>query len=197
MEEAPPEIDALVRCAVETGAALSGTLQTENIGLEKVICNIVANPNIRYMIVCGPESPGHLVGESILALMKNGIDRNKRIIGTNAPTPYLFNVLPDFIERFRKQIKIVDMINEGSPDVVREAVRACYQEMPTLFRGYLLHDIGSFPEPPLIGGIAWRVTHPEREPKTDEERIQTEKLKSLMEQVKQSVNRKRQTEAKQ
>ena len=29
----PPEIEKLVRVAIETGAALSGTLQTENIGV--------------------------------------------------------------------------------------------------------------------------------------------------------------------
>jgi tetrahydromethanopterin S-methyltransferase subunit A len=56
-DEIPKDIEDLVRLGVETGAALSGTLQTENIGTEKMICNIVANPNIRYLVVCGPESP--------------------------------------------------------------------------------------------------------------------------------------------
>lgn len=46
-EETPPEIEELVRTGVENGAALSGTLQTENIGIEKMLCNITANPNIR------------------------------------------------------------------------------------------------------------------------------------------------------
>jgi len=49
----PHEIEKLVKAAIETGAALSGTLQTENIGIEKIVCNTVANPNIRYLIVCG------------------------------------------------------------------------------------------------------------------------------------------------
>ena len=68
-EETPPEIEKLVRVAIESGTALAGTLQTENIGLEKVICNIVSNPNILYLIVFGPESPGHLVGDAIIALV--------------------------------------------------------------------------------------------------------------------------------
>jgi tetrahydromethanopterin S-methyltransferase subunit A len=193
-EETPPEIEALVRVAIENGAALSGTLQTENIGLEKVICNIVANPNIRYLVVCGPESPGHFVGETILALQKNGVDQNKRIIGTHAPTPYLFNIVPESIERFRKQLTVVDLVNEGAPDLVRDAVRACYQENPTPFRTYLLHDLGAFPEPPLNSKITWRVTHPEREPKNDEERSQTDKFKVLADRVKKSVEARRQKE---
>jgi len=115
-EETPADIEQLVRTAVESGAAIAGTLQTENVGLEKVVCNIVANPNIRYLVVCGPESPGHLVGEAILALAKNGTDANKRIVGTEAPTPYLFNIPAEYVERFRKQVTVIDLVNEGSPE---------------------------------------------------------------------------------
>ena len=39
-----PEIEKLVRVGIEAGAALSGTVQTENIGFEKIICNVIANP---------------------------------------------------------------------------------------------------------------------------------------------------------
>ena len=69
-EQTPPDIEKLVRVGVESGAALSGTLQTENIGIEKIICNVVSNPNIRYLIVCGPESPGHLVGNTLVQRSK-------------------------------------------------------------------------------------------------------------------------------
>jgi len=58
-EKILPGIEALVRAGVESRAALSGTLPTENIGIEKILCNIVAKPNIRYLVLCGPESPGH------------------------------------------------------------------------------------------------------------------------------------------
>lgn len=191
-EETPPEIEHLVRVGVESGAALSGTLQTENIGLEKVICNLVSNPNIRYLIVFGPESPGHLVGSTILALVQNGIDQGKRIIGSEAATPYLFNIPPGHVERFRKQITLIDLVNEGSPEVLRQAVWSCYQEEPTPFREYMLCDPGPYPEPPLSGKITWRVTHPEREPKDEKERSQAERLKALMERVRKAVEEKSQ-----
>ena len=189
-EKTPPDIERLVRTAIESGAALSGTLQTENVGMEKVICNIVSNPNIRYLIVCGPESPGHLVGDAILALVKNGMDDHKRIIGTEAPTPYLFNIPSEFVERFRKQITITDLINEGSPDVLRQAVWACYQEKPTSFRKYKLYDPGAYPAEPLSGKITWRVTRPSEQPKSDKERAQVEKMKSLMEHIKKATDKK-------
>jgi len=190
-EEAPPEIERLVRVGVESGAALSGTLQTENVGLEKVICNVVANPNIRYLIVCGPESPGHRVGETILALMQNGVDERKRIIGASAATPYLFNIPVESIERFCSQVTVIDLVDEGRPEVVREAVRACYQEVPTPFRDYLLCDVGAYGEPPISGMITWRVTDPTREPKNDLERADTERLRSVIDRVRRAVEARR------
>jgi len=74
-DKIPAEIEKLVRAGVESGAALSGTVQTENIGFEKIICNIIANPNIRYAVLSGPESPGHLTGEALKALFEKGLDR--------------------------------------------------------------------------------------------------------------------------
>jgi tetrahydromethanopterin S-methyltransferase subunit A len=188
-EETPAEIERLVRIAAESGAALAGTLQTENIGLEKVICNLTANPNIRYLIVFGPESPGHLVGDAILALARNGVDERRRIIGSKALTPYLFNVTVEQIERFRKQITVIDLVNEGSEDVLRQAVSACYQEKPASFRRYTLCDPGAYPEPPLSGKITWRIDHPEREPKSDEERAQADKANALMQRVRDAVKK--------
>ncbi len=189
-EETPSDIERLVRTAVESGAALSGTLQTENIGLEKVICNVVSNPNIRYIIVCGPESPGHLVGDAILALANNGLNDRKHIIAAEAPTPYLFNVQLEFVERFRKQVTVIDLINEGSPEVLRQAVRSCYQEKPTSFKQYELYDPGAYPAAPLSGKITWKVTRPSLEPKSDEERTQREKIQTLMERIRKAAEKK-------
>jgi tetrahydromethanopterin S-methyltransferase subunit A len=186
-EQTPREIEQLVRVAVESGATLAGTLQTENVGLEKIVCNLVANPNIRYLIVCGPESPGHLVGDAVLALARNGTDKQKRIIGTQAPTPYLFNIPDEFIERFRRQITVIDLVDEGSPEVLREAIRCCYQEAPTPFRNYTLHDPGAYGEAPLSGRITWRITQPEREPKSDEERRQAGKAKEISERIRKAI----------
>ena len=185
-EETPKELEELVRVAVESGAALAGTLQTENIGLEKVICNVVANPNVRYLLLCGSESPGHLTGEAVGALLANGVDERKRIIGTNAPTPYLFNIPTESIARFRKQIQLISCLNEGTPELIRDVVVACYQEQPTPFRVYMLHDIGAFPGPPICRTISWRVRNPVKEPKDDEERSQVTRFQALQERIKAS-----------
>ena len=190
-EKTPPSIEQLVRVSVESGAALGGTLQTENVGLEKVICNIVSNPNIRYLVVCGPESPGHLVGDAILALAKNGVDPSKRIIGAKAETPYLHNLPAEYVDRFCRQLTVIDLVDQGLPDLVRQAVWSCYQESPTPFRDYLLWDPGAYPEPPMSGKITWNIRRPGREPVDAEGRVRVERARALVERIRQSVEERR------
>jgi tetrahydromethanopterin S-methyltransferase subunit A len=183
-DKIPPELEKLVRAGIESGAALAGTVQTENIGFEKIVCNIVANPNIRYLILAGPESEGHLTGEAMKALIQNGVDEKKRIIGTSAPHPFLFNLPMEMIDRFRKQLSLVDLQFEAAPDVIRKAVWSCYQEQPVEFRGYSLYDPGAYPKPPLSGRITWRVTNPWVGPLDEKEVEAQQKARELMERLK-------------
>jgi tetrahydromethanopterin S-methyltransferase subunit A len=188
-EAIPPEIEKLVRTGVEAGAALSGTLQTANIGIEKVICNIVANPNIRYLILGGPESGGHKTGDAIKALLKNGVGEKKRIIDTAGLTAVLHNVPDEFISRFREQLTLVDCQFQDE-DVIRKAVWSCFQENPVDFRGQMLSDPGAFPELPLSGKLTWKVTQPWAEPGDEGERAAKKKALELIERLRQKQNRK-------
>lgn len=183
-DKIPPEIEALVRTGVESGAALSGTVQTENIGFEKIICNLVANPNIRYAILTGPESEGHLTGEAFKALIRNGIDEKKRIIGTDAPHPLLFNLPMEFIERFRKQVYLIELQFRGTPELIRKAVWSCYQEGPVEFEGYTLYDVGAFPEPPLSGRITGRILQPWTIPEDKKELEAVKRMQKLVDRLK-------------
>jgi len=182
-EAIPPEIERLVRTGVEAGAALSGTLQTANIGLEKIICNVVANPNIRYLILGGPESEGHKTGDAIRALFKNGVDAKKRIIGTSGLSAYLYNVPMEFINRFRAQLTLVDCQFQDDA-VIRKAVWSCFQEKPVEFCGQMLFDPGAFPDSPLSGKLTWKVTQPWAEPGDDKERAAKQKALEMIERLK-------------
>lgn len=170
----PAELNELVMAGVDSGAALSGMLQTENIGLEKMVCNIVANPNIRYIVLCGRESAGHLPGESLLALMQNGVGDTKQIIGTSAPTPNLNNIPLELIERFRNQItSVINLLCQSgekdtslpglNPKMMEKAVWSCYQEESVSFMGYKLYDIGAYPEPAICHKIVSRLGQPQQD----------------------------------
>lgn len=183
-EEMDDTIKAMVSSGLEAGAALSGTIQTENIGIETMVTNIVANPNIRYLILGGPESPGHQTGNTLLCLRKNGVDEKRFIIEASAPTPYLYNLSTTAIERFREQITIIDLLNEGDPGLVREAVRTCIQESPAPFRGLRLWDCGAFPGEPVTEPITWRITQPWYMPRDEGEQKAKEKVDSLIERLR-------------
>lgn len=163
VESIPSDIDKLVKVAIETGAALSGTLQTENIGIEKIVCNVVANPNIRYLVLCGKEVQGHNSGSALRALLENGIDEKRTIVGSQALTPYLFNIPLEAIKRFREQLTLVDLLGEMDPEVIRKAVWSCFQEpeKPVQFKNYTLYDPGAYPEPALSCRLTGMVKHPE------------------------------------
>ncbi|MBU1744693.1 MAG: tetrahydromethanopterin S-methyltransferase subunit A [Proteobacteria bacterium] len=161
VQSIPAEIEKLVRVAIETGAALSGTLQTENIGIEKIICNVVGNPNIRYLVLCGEEVNGHITGTALKALIKEGINDKRTIIGSQAKTPYLFNIPLEASKRFREQTTLVDLTREMNPEIIAKAVWSCYQENPTPFQGFTLCDPGAFAETGLSCRLTWRVKHPE------------------------------------
>jgi len=184
-DKVPPEIEALVRAGAEGGAALSGTLQTENIGLEKVICNVVANPNIRFFILGGPESDGHLTGDAVKALFANGVDEKMHIVGTESPHPFLYNIPLELIERFRAQLTLVDLQFQGDPGLIGQAVWSCYQEEAVDFRGQELYDTGAYPEPPLSGRITWKVTQPWGVPKDEGEREARDRALKLMETIRE------------
>ncbi|MCX6009499.1 MAG: tetrahydromethanopterin S-methyltransferase subunit A [Chloroflexi bacterium] len=178
----PPDLNELVMSGADSGAALSGMLQTENIGLEKMICNIVANPNIRYIVLCGRESSGHLPGETLLALKQNGVDETKRIVGAKALTPYLYNIPMELIDRFNQQIvSIINLLCRPgerdtnvpglNPKVIEEAVRSCYQEAPVAFMDYTLYDMGAYPEPAILHKIVAKLNQPQQAVKPGKSKI--------------------------
>jgi|GEM_PF-740291 len=165
----PQDLNELVLAGADAGAAIAGMLQTENIGMEKMICNIVANPNIRYLVLCGRESTGHLPGESLISLMQKGVGEDMHIIGSRALTPVLANIPVSIVERFRSQIvTIIDLLclpgtkdrdMPGlNPKTVEQAIRSCYQEEPVKFMDYSLHDIGAYPEPGICHKIIAKIT---------------------------------------
>jgi tetrahydromethanopterin S-methyltransferase subunit A len=125
-------------------AAIVGTCKTENIGIEKVIANIVSNCNIRYLVVCGAEVHGHLTGDAILNIHKNGIDDTGRIIDAIGAIPFISNLPQDAIDRFRDQVELVNLMNVEDLEQIEAAIDKCESKDP-------------YPEEPMLvklGGAA-------------------------------------------
>ena len=100
-------LDETAICAA--GAALAGSCKTENLGIEKVVANIISNPNIRFVLLCGTEVKGHLTGQSWTAMHENGVEGGK-IVGSKGAIPFLENLTAEHIKRFQEQVELVNLM---------------------------------------------------------------------------------------
>ncbi|MDD4989979.1 MAG: dCTP deaminase [Candidatus Pacebacteria bacterium] len=115
--------------------AICGKCVTENIGIEKIIQNVVANPNIRFLLLCGKPSKGHFVEQAIMTLKQNGVDQEKTIIGAMGNMPHLKGLDIETIERFRAQIEPINLNGETDSNVVMQAVENCLARNPGPYNG--------------------------------------------------------------
>ena len=109
---------------VDADYAIIGTCKTENIGIERVVVNVISNSSVRFLILAGPEVPGHLTGSSLRCLYEQGIDPDTRkIIDAPGAIPYIENIPVEAVERFRSQIEFVDMMNNSrSKDIASKVL---------------------------------------------------------------------------
>ena len=116
---------------VDAGAAIAGPCKTENLGIEKMVANLISNPNIRFLLLCGSEVQGHITGQSIEALHANGVDADKRkIVGATGAIPFIENVPDEAIERFQQQMEIVSMIDIEDAAAIQSKVKECIEKDP-------------------------------------------------------------------
>ncbi len=128
--------DTLSQVLARDGGAevgITGTLQTENLGIERLIQNVIANPYIRFLILCGPDSRqaiGHLPAQSLLALARQGLDERGRIIGAQGKRPVIRNLDRAAVEHFRETVEVVDMVGVTDIGLILELARSCASRNP-------------------------------------------------------------------
>ena len=118
--------------------AIVGTMHTENLGIERVIQNTLSNPNVRFLLLCGEDTEqaiGHLPGQSLAMLFKNGIDERGRIIGAKGKRPVLRNVSKEQLYAFREQVTLFTLIGEQRVDSILQAVDSLAARDPGPFSG--------------------------------------------------------------
>jgi tetrahydromethanopterin S-methyltransferase subunit A len=121
-------LSTAVAAAAGPEVAIVGSCQTENLGIERLIQNMLANPNIRFLIVSGTDSRqtiGHLPGQSLVALSKSGIDERCRIVGARGKRPILRNLNREAVEHFRRTVEVIDLVGSGDVSAVLEAAKRC------------------------------------------------------------------------
>jgi len=119
---------------VDAGAAIAGPCKTENLGIEKMMANLISNPNIRFLVLCGSEVQGHITGNSIESLHANGIDPERRsIVGSKGAITYIENIPDESIERFQQQLELISMIDNENPADIQAKIKECIEKDPGAF----------------------------------------------------------------
>ncbi|WP_409200505.1 tetrahydromethanopterin S-methyltransferase subunit A [Methanobrevibacter sp. DSM 116169] len=117
-----------------SGAAIVGPCKTENLGVEKVVANIISNPNIRFLVLCGSEVQGHITGQSFVALHENGCDPEKKSInGATGAIPFVENVPLEGVERFQQQLEVINMIDVEDISAIQSKINECVEKDPGAF----------------------------------------------------------------
>lgn len=116
------------------GAAIAGPCKTENLGIEKVVANIISNPNIRFFILAGAEVQGHVTGQSFQALFENGCDPEKKSInGATGAIPFVENIPLDGVERYQQQLEVIDLIDTEDIGTINAKIKECVEKDPGAF----------------------------------------------------------------
>ena len=109
--------------AGEPAVAIAGRCDTENIGVEKVVLNLLANPRIRWLVICGTEAKGHRAGDAFLRLKERGVDADMRVLESASWRPILKNLTLLDVAQFRQQIEEVNLIGVTDLEGILAAVR--------------------------------------------------------------------------
>jgi len=118
---------------VAAGAAIAGPCKTENLGIEKMLANLISNPNIRFLVLCGSEVQGHITGQSIEALHANGVDEKRKIKNATGAIPFIENIPDEGIERFQQQMEIISLIDIEDAGQIQAKVKECIEKDPGAF----------------------------------------------------------------
>ncbi len=110
--------------------SIIGSCVTENVGIDRLIKNVISNGRLRGMIICGEESRGHDVGDALIKLIEKGVN-NGKIIDAIGSDPSL-KVNEELINRFREQVINYKLINSTNPEEIIAAINSLPISKPLL-----------------------------------------------------------------
>jgi len=127
--------------------AIVGRLYTLNLGLEKLVWNIIANPAIRFLLLCGDDTSIE-ISHGIIHLHARGFDAEHRIPDVRGYQPFVHNLTADEVATFQQQVELVPRVGEMDVETILSTARQLEARNPGPWGGGVVvrHP---FPEPLL------------------------------------------------
>lgn len=134
-----------------------GNLYSAKKGISFLVRNILANPNIRYLIVCGLDRSES--GQALIDLAQNGFEKIENKEGENCYWQIISNVenridieiKKEALEIFRSRVKIMDLRTEKDYTKIQKIIDSLDQnlqpfaEKPLLFPDHVQEETDFFP----------------------------------------------------
>ena len=99
--------DFICKTLSKNSYAVAGQLYSEA-GVNFILRNVLANPRIRYIVICGEENLREKSGQALIYFIEEGVDNENKIIGTK--NAFIDKEIPrKAIDEFRKSVKLIDL----------------------------------------------------------------------------------------
>src|SRR3989339_317309 len=111
-----------------------------NTGFNPLLRNVLANPTIRTIVLCGQDRIGS--ADALAKLIENGVDDEGKVIGK--PEAYVEKeISSESIELFRKNVELIDKRGVMRADEIQPILDSCTQDITPWAEPQL------FPEPEI------------------------------------------------
>lgn len=119
-------VDLICQGLEKNSYTVAGQLYSEA-GVNFIVRNVLANPRIRYIVLCGEENQREKSGQALINLKKKGVDRKNQIVGTQ--NGFIDKEIPpEVIAKFRQGVKIIDLRGIYKPRKIQKVI----DELPAL-----------------------------------------------------------------
>jgi tetrahydromethanopterin S-methyltransferase subunit A len=146
--------DDLAASPIAQRVSIIGPLETENLGIERMMTTLLRTPRIRWLVLCGEETRGRYQGQAVQALFSGGVDADGTIVGARGRRARLHQLTADHVDAIRRQVRLVDLIGSRDFGTISQAVDAAIADDPGIFGEPVELPL---PEPILVPQRAFRL----------------------------------------
>ncbi len=126
-------LEQLAQAPIAGRLAIIGPLETENVGLERMLMTLLERPRIRWLIVCGDEHRGRRPAQALASVMEHGIAADGTIPGARSKLARLSMLGPKHVAAVQRQIRVCDLAGVHDIAQIAEAAEACLADDPGEF----------------------------------------------------------------
>ncbi len=106
--------------------SVTGNLYSSD-GINYILRNILANPRIRYLVVCGTDASGES-SQTLKDLMEHGVNNNNQIEKNGFQLHK--EIDSSAIELFRQKVKLINCLGISDPNELKQKIETLDREAP-------------------------------------------------------------------